>query len=288
MRFTPAISLLLLYLGLAGPAAAESSVWKVQNDSQVIYLGGTVHLLRASDFPLPQEYDIAYENSSELVFETDLESMNDLAVQARLMQQLSYGSDKSLKTVLNDEAYSALEMYTASMGLPLPMLEKFRPGMIISTLQVLEFQKIGFTPMGVDAHFNSMAINDGKPVGQLETIDAQIGFLASMGEGNESEFILLSLKDLADTANVMDEMIAAWRNGNNDGLSELFVNDMLEEAPEVYDSLLKQRNLNWMPQLEAMLLSEPTEFVLVGAAHLVGPDGLLALLEAKGYEVSQL
>jgi len=288
MRFTPAISLLLLYLGLAGPAAAESSVWKVQNDSQVIYLGGTVHLLRASDFPLPQEYDIAYENSSELVFETDLESMNDLAVQARLMQQLSYGSDKSLKTVLNDEAYSALEMYTASMGLPLPMLEKFRPGMIISTLQVLEFQKIGFTPMGVDAHFNSMAINDGKPVGQLETIDAQIGFLASMGEGNESEFILLSLKDLADTANVMDEMIASWRNGNNDGLSELFVNDMLEEAPEVYDSLLKQRNLNWMPQLEAMLLSEPTEFVLVGAAHLVGPDGLLALLEAKGYEVSQL
>jgi hypothetical protein len=288
MRFVSVISLLLIYLGVVSQAAAESSVWKVQNNTQVIYLGGTVHLLRVSDFPLPQEYDIAYENSSQLVFETDLNSMNDLSIQAKLLKQLSYGDGKSLKTVLSEEAYSALERYTASVGLPLPMLEKFKPGMIISTLQVLEFQKIGFTPMGVDAHFNSLAAKDGKTVGQLETVDAQIGFLATMGEGNESEFILLSLKDLADTANVMDDMIAAWRSGNNDGLSELFVNDMLTEAPAVYDSLLKQRNLDWMPQLETMLSNEPTEFVLVGAAHLVGPDGLLALLKAKGYEVSQL
>ncbi|MFT4862738.1 MAG: hypothetical protein ACI95C_001962 [Pseudohongiellaceae bacterium] len=288
MRFILVLSAFVVQFGMVSQAAAESSVWKVQNDSQVLYLGGTVHLLRASDFPLPEEYDIAYENSSELVFETDLESMNDLAVQARLMQQLSYGDDQSLKTVLNEEAYSALEMYTASVGLPLPMLEKFKPGMIISTLQVFEFQKIGFTPLGVDAHFSALAAKDGKAVGQLETIDAQIGFLANMGEGNESEFILLSLKDLADTANVMDDMIAAWRNGNNSELSELFVSDMREQAPEVYDSLLKQRNLNWLPMLEAMLGSESTEFVLVGAAHLVGPDGLLALLEAGGYQVSQL
>ncbi len=288
MQFYLALSLLLIHLGLASQASAESSVWKVQNDSQTVYLGGTVHLLRANDFPLPTEFDIAYQDSTELVFETDLESMSDLAVQARLMQQLSYGDGRSLKTVLSEEAYSALEMYTASIGLPLPMLEKFKPGMIISTLQVLEFQKIGFTPMGVDAHFNSLAANDAKAVGQLESIDDQIGFLATMGEGNESEFILLSLQDLAETANVMDDMIAAWRTGNNDLLSELFVKDMLEEAPEVYDSLLKQRNLNWLPQIEAMLLDADTEFVLVGAAHLVGPDGLLALLESKGYQVSQL
>lgn len=288
MRLYSAISLLLIHIGIAGQAAAESSVWRVQSDSSVLYLGGTVHLLRASDFPLPQEYDIAYEDSSKLVFETDLESMNDLSVQASLMRKLSYDDGQSLKTVLNEEAYSALETYTASVGLPLPMLEKFKPGMIISTLQVLEFQKIGFTPMGVDAHFNALAQKDRKAIGQLETIDAQIGFLATMGEGNESEFILLSLKDLADTANVMDDMIAAWRTGNNAGLSELFVKDMLVEAPKVYESLLKRRNLDWLPQIETMLADENREFVLVGAAHLVGPDGLLALLEAKGYTVNQL
>jgi uncharacterized protein YbaP (TraB family) len=247
-----------------------------------------VHLLRAADYPLPDEYGEAYAASASLVFETDLSSMSDLSVQAKLLQQLRYDDGESLKTVLNEEAYSVLEAYTGSIGLPLAMLEQFKPGMIVSTLQIMEFQRIGFTPQGVDAYFNTLAMSDGKPLGQLETIDAQIGFLASMGEGNESEFILLSLKDLEDTVEVMDDMIAAWRIGDNDALSELFVTDMLEQAPEIYDSLLKQRNLNWLPQLEDMLESPEIEFVLVGAAHLVGPDGLLAMLQAKGYQISQL
>jgi uncharacterized protein YbaP (TraB family) len=273
---------------LASIAGADSSVWQIQSEDHTIYIGGTVHLLRATDYPLPEEYAQAYAASSNIIFETDLNSMNDLAVQAKLMQRLSYGDDESLKTVLSDEAYSALEAYVRNISVPLVMLEKFKPGMVVSLLQVMEFQRIGFTPQGVDAYFNTLAIGDGKPLGQLETIDAQIGFLASMGEGNESEFILMSLKDLEDTVDVMDDMIEAWRTGDNDALSELFVADMLEQAPEIYDSLLKQRNLNWLPQLEGMLESPEIEFVLVGAAHLVGPDGLLAILQAKGFQVSRL
>lgn len=268
--------------------SADSSVWQIQVEDRTVYLGGTVHLLRTADFPLPEEYAEAYEASSNIVFETDLNSMNDLSVQAGLLRELSYGDGQSLKTVLNEEAYSALRSYTDTVGLPLAMLEKFRPGLLVSTLQVMEFQRIGFTPQGVDAYFNTLAIGDGKSLGQLETIDAQIGFLAAMGEGNESDFILLSLKDLKNTAEVMDDMIAAWRVGDNDALSELFVADMLEDSPEIYDSLLKQRNLNWLPQIKVMLASEEVEFVLVGAAHLVGPDGLLELLEAEGYKVSRL
>lgn len=279
----------LVYVAiLMSIASADSSVWQIQSEDHTLYLGGTVHLLRATDYPLPEEYAEAYAASTKLIFETDLSSMNDLSVQAKLLQKLSYGDGKSLKTVLTEEAYSVLEAYTSTIGVPLAMLEKFKPGMIVSTLQILEFQRIGFTPEGVDAYFNTLAMGDGKPIGQLETIDAQIGFLASMGEGNESEFILLSLKDLEDTVEVMDDMIAAWRIGDNDALSALFVEDMLEQAPEIYDSLLKQRNLNWLPQLEGMLESPEVEFVLVGAAHLVGPDGLLAILQAKGFEISRL
>jgi uncharacterized protein YbaP (TraB family) len=273
---------------LSSIVSADSSVWQVQSEDHTIYLGGTVHLLRETDFPLPEEYADAYAASSTIVFETDLNLMNDLSVQAKLMKTLSYGDEKSLKTVLNEEAYSALEAYASNIGLPFMMLEKFKPGMVVSLLQVLEFQRIGFTPQGVDAYFNTLAMIDDKSLGQLETIDDQIGFLASMGEGSESEFILMSLKDLESTDQIMDDMIAAWRTGDNDALSELFVADMLEQAPEIYDSLLKQRNSNWLPQLESMLESPEVEFVLVGAAHLVGPDGLLMLLQAKGFEVSQL
>ena len=168
------------------------------------------------------------------------------------------------------------------------MLEKFKPELLISTLQILVFQSMGFTPQGVDAFFHTRAVADGKAEGQLETVQEQIGFIAAMGEGNDSEFILLSLKDLTETGNVIDGMIGAWRSGDAQGLSELFVEDMKVEAPALYDTLLLERNLKWIPQIHRMLQDADTEFVLVGAAHIVGENGLLDLLSQEGYEINQL
>ncbi|MEQ8315680.1 MAG: TraB/GumN family protein [Gammaproteobacteria bacterium] len=281
---------ILLFLGLSFSAFSygDSSVWKVSSGDNTLYLGGTVHLLRPSDYPLPPEYEEAYGEADELYFETDIAAMSDLTVQAQMLQQLTYTDGRTLATVLNEEAYQALTDYTASVGLPLTMLESFKPGMIVSTLQVLEFQKMGFTPQGVDTYFNTRAMGEAKDIGALETLEEQIGFLAAMGEGNESEFILMSLTDLEETDEIMEEMISAWRSGDSDALEELFVDDMRERAPELYDSLLRQRNFRWMPQIEAMMDDSDTEFVLVGAAHLIGPDGLVDLLREAGYEVSQL
>jgi len=205
-----------------------------------------------------------------------------------LLQQLTYNDERTLKTVLNQEAYTALSDYAATIGLPMMLMEQFKPGMVVSTLQILEFQRIGFTPQGVDSYFNTRAVEDGKSLGQLETVQEQIGFLAAMGEGNESEFILMSLRDLAETGEIIDEMIQAWRVGDNSKLHEMFVADMRNEAPELYETLLRQRNLNWLPQIEQMLRDTDTEFVLIGAAHLVGTDGLLDLLRNRGYQVRQL
>ena len=284
----PYVVFVCLFLLSFSQAKADTSVWSVRSGDNVIYLGGTVHLLRPADYPLPGEFEEAYQASSELYFETDIASMSDLSVQAQMLQQLTYGDDKSLSSILSDEAYAALSIYTATAGLPIAMLNKFKPGLLISTLQILVFQSMGFTPQGVDAFFHTRAVGDGKAEGQLETVQEQIGFIAAMGEGNESEFILLSLKDLAETGDVMEGMIGAWRSGDAEGLSELFVEDMKVEAPALYDTLLLQRNLKWVPQIDSMLQDADTEFVLVGAAHLVGENGLLDLLSQKGYEINQL
>ncbi len=279
---------LLAGIGIVGNALADSSVWSVTSGNNTVYLGGTMHLLRPSDYPLPEEYEQAYQASSEIYFETDISAMNDLSVQAQMLQQLTYSDGRTLESVLNEEAYSALSDHVASIGMPMEMLQTFKPGLLVSTLQIFEFQRLGFTPQGVDTYFNTRAISDAKTRGQLETVQEQIGFLAAMGEGNESEFILLSLSDLDETEEVMEAMIQAWRSGDNAKLSEMFVIDMKAEAPELYDALLVQRNLNWLPLIDQMLTDEDTEFVLVGAAHLVGEDGLLNLLSARGYQIKQL
>ena len=283
-----ALMLTIALLQIAPGIWADAPVWRVTDGESTVYLGGTVHLLRPEDYPLPEEFDQAYEGSSELFLETDIPSMDDLSMQAQMMQQLTYSDGRTLKDVLDTEVYAALETYTAGVGMPLMMLEQFKPGMIVSTLQVLEFQRMGFTPQGVDAFLNTQALTDGKSLGALETLDEQIGFLAAMGEGNESEFIMMSLEDLDRTAKLMDQMIGAWRTGDSEALRTLFVDDMLERAPAVYDSLLRQRNLRWIPQIEAMFDDPEIEFVLVGAAHLVGADGIVELLRARGYVVSKL
>ena len=90
----------------------------------------------------------------------------------------------------------------------------------MSTLQILVFQSMGFTPQGVDAFFHTRALGDGKAEGQLETAQEQIGFISAMGEGNESEFILLSLKGLEETGDAMESMIGVWLSGDAAGLSE--------------------------------------------------------------------
>ena len=283
-------SLLLLVATLlpVAQASAQSSVWVATSGEEKVYLGGTVHLLRPTDYPLPAPFETAYAASDKLYFETDIAGLNDVAVQARMLQELTYSDERTLQTILSPEAYNSLAAYAGQVGLPLQMMEKLKPGLLVSMLQVIEFQKLGFTPQGVDAYFNGRAMGDGKPVGELEPIDAQIGFIANMGEGNESEFIMLSLEDMKEISVSMEQMVSAWRSGDNGQLAELFVDDMKEQHPPLYKSLLLDRNNNWMPIIEGMFKEEGTEFVLVGAAHLVGEDGLLSLLEKKGYEISRV
>jgi len=277
-----------LGLSLTNVVCADTSVWQVSSGDNTIYLGGTVHLLRPTDFPLPAEYEQAYEASSEIYFEVDMQAMNEPAVQMKMATQLTYSDGRSLKTLLNSEAYTALSEYAAGVGLPMMVVEQLKAGMVVTMFQLLEFQRIGFTPQGVDTYFNEKARADAKSLGNFETIDEQIAMLGRMGEGYESEFILLSLEDMEEIEELMDPMIAAWREGNKDALAELFVDKMKEEVPQLYDSMLRQRNLKWFHQIQQMLMDSDTEFVLVGAAHLVGEDGLLGLLISSGYQVKQL
>lgn len=283
------VLLLVLAAGwLPWPAFAQA-VWKVSDGDSYIYLGGTVHLLRPSDFPLPDAYQQAYDDSERIYLETDLAAMTDMAVQQRMLRQLTYGDGRTLRSVLDEDVYQELTQYVENIsGLPMVMMDSFRPGLLVSTLSVLEFQRMGFTPEGVDAHFYARAVEDGKPVGELETVDEQLAVLASMGEGYENEFIRYSLQDIDNIADSIENLVHVWRSGDERQLESDFVTPVQEQSRSLYDSLLADRNHTWMTRIEAMFNEPGTDYVLVGAAHMVGEDGLLSLLRERGYQVSQL
>ena len=267
---------------------AGSTVWQINSGVSTLYLAGTIHMLRTQDYPLPEQFDRVYKSSDSLIFETDIGQLKDPLTQSRIQRALVYSDGDSLKQHISDPLYQRLVQRWQEAGLP-PMLLRFiKPGGVVMTLTMAELNKIGVDTVGIDEHFHQLAIRDRKPVKGLESIDTQISYLAGMGQGNEEAFLEQTFTELEQSREFMNELIAAWRQGDRAELEKLVVKDMQEQFPALYQSLLVERNRSWLPQIETMLQDQSIELVLVGAGHLVGEDGLLQQLKDQGYGVEQV
>lgn len=281
---------ILIVLASSTSSLAGSSVWVVQTGSgSVTYLGGTCHLLRQSDHPLPMAYNQAYQNSDMLAFETDIGKLQSPQFQQTLLQQSVYTDGSTLDKVLSAPVYKELNTAYSKVGIPLAQLNNLKPFMAFFTLLGLEFQKIGVSSeAGVDQYYFNKARADGKPIDGLETVDAQLKFLTTMADGIEDRFITHGLKDLKRVNQLFEELISSWRGGDEDQLYQFFIKDMINDFPKLYKRLVDDRNMNWMPRITHYLKTPEKEFVLVGVAHLVGPQGIVELLKKQGYKVTKV
>ena len=267
---------------------AQTSVWKVQKDEETIYLGGTIHLLRQQDYPLPKEFDIAYTKSDIIYFETDLEALDQPSVQEAILSRMKLTNGKKFSELISKETYEDLRVHALKYGIDVKSFEPFKPAMVMLTLTIMELKNIGVDAQGVDKFYLNKALADNKMLGKLESVDTQIKYLVSIGMGNEDNLISQTLTDLKKLQKYYNRMLSSWRLGSTGSLNKLFVKDMKKRFPKVYKSLLVERNNNWMPIIEEMFENDKTEFVLVGVAHLVGSDGLLKQLKSKGYKIKKL
>jgi len=280
--------LLLSGLLLSGQSLAETSVWKISNNKTSLYLGGTIHMLSKSDFPLPDAFQRAFNNSDILVLETNIDETKTEAFQNKITRNMMYANGKTLKDVIDEQTFLKLQTFLNKRGIAVENVIQLKPSMVSIMLSVVEIKRIGMTEQGVDNYFFSMAKNKGMRIKFLETIDEQLSFLFAMGEGNENELISKTLRDLEQLEVTMRQIKLAWREGNEKKLANITIKEMLDEYPALYSDLLVKRNNNWLPNIEKMLQSEETEIILVGAMHLLGKKGLLQQLRNKGYNIEQL
>jgi uncharacterized protein YbaP (TraB family) len=266
---------------------AQSSVWKISKNQQELYLSGTIHLLRTQDLPLPAEFDMAYEASTVAVFETDISQLQTPDFQQKLMAKAVFPGDSTLMDVLNEETTELLEKHCTKVGLSIEMVKKMRPSILVLTLATMEYAKLGMDTPGVDVHYFDMAKKDEKQTDFLESVDEQIGVITGMGKGNEDAFVRRSLDDLQNVASELPTMIDSWKIGSDVEMSEELI-EMENDYPALYRQLIVARNDAWLPKIEAYMKTAPVEFVLVGNAHLHGKDGLLAVLQSRGYQIDQL
>ncbi|WP_019030216.1 TraB/GumN family protein [Colwellia piezophila] len=268
-------------------SVAESSVWKVSKGDDHIFIGGTVHILPPAEFPLPAEFDQAYKKSDSIVLETKIPDASDTAFQIKMMQQMAYGEGKTIGDFVSARTKQDLSKYITSLGADLMMFERFKPGFLMTLLVMLEAQKAGFSGEGVDIFYSKKATRDNKTIEYFETVEFQMNMIADMGEGNEEKFIQSNLEQMKDFKTMFTGLLSAWRSGDVQKLNKLAIEPMKDD-PKTLKALLTDRNHHWVKDIKQMFNDNDKEFVLVGVAHLVGDNSVLALLKANGYRVEKL
>jgi len=269
-------------------AASRNFIWKVSGKQGAMYLVGSIHMLTKDYYPLNPALDTAFKDSDVLVEEADLGEMLGADAQMSVLMRGRLPADQSLDKVVSAETFAQVKKHIAGHGLPMELVKQFKPWMLALMLETFEWQKAGFDPnLGLDKHFYDRAQTDGKTVQGLETADFQISLFDSMTPQQQDRLLADTLKGIDTEMTNISRLTDAWKSGDAPTVERIVLADLKEDAV-MYQRLLVDRNKAWMPKLEALFARQGRAFVVVGAAHLIGPDGLLAMLKSRGYSVEQL
>lgn len=279
-----------LLLSMACAAADERLVtmWLAEGETNRLYILGSVHLLRPGDHPLPAAIETAYNDAESLIMELDMDDLDAASLQASTRRMGVIQGGRTLRDLMGNELYEQALDAAMALDIPFDMLSKTEPWYAAITVEQLTLMRIGFNPMlGVEMHMASKAMKDGKPIQGLETIDEQLGFLDGLSIDAQNDLLLQTLADGKNIETFMNDMIEAWRNGDVDYLEQAMLEDMAQ-YPELYDAIVVNRNERWAKSIENLLDDDDDYLIVVGALHLIGEDGLPALLADRGIRIGQL
>lgn len=284
-------ALLVLVLAASAAPAADShpvTAWRLDGGSNRVYLLGSVHLLREEDHPLPEVIDEIYAEAEVLVMELDYDDVDPAAAQALIREKGTPEGERTLPELMGPQAWTRARALAAEVHIPLDGLARVEPWLAAITVEQLMLARIGFDPaFGIEHHLAQRAREDGKEVTGLETLDEQLGFLDGMSLEAQRALLLQSLEESTRIEELMEGLVCAWRYGDLEHLESRLLAS-IRDYPELYEALVTERNRRWARRIAGLADDRQDYLVVVGALHLVGEDGLPALLEAAGYELTRL
>lgn len=275
-----------LVLGAAFPAQAASFLWRVERGGQTAYLVGSMHFADQGMYPLAPAFDQAFENSDVLAVEADV-SVNPQALARLLLDLASYPPGMSLSQELSDEAKAAFQRE----GLDWTRYDRFRPWYALMAMQSQRLVQLGFRPeLGIDVHFLELAHARGMPVRELEGVEWQCRMFAELEDLNKDAYLRFSLLEMNSMEKFAPRMAEVWRQGDAPGMTQMLFGSPLFNAvfKPLNEKLYFQRNTAMAEKISGYLDSGEVHFVIVGAGHLVGSQGLLELLRKQGCALQQL
>ena len=273
-------------------------LWKVSDADNSVYLLGSFHLLKPGDYPLSKDIDVALSDAESLVFEIAPDEFSSPALAMQMTQAALRTDGTRLDSDLSPALAMKLKAWVAAnapslekTGFAPQMLQMFEPWFVGLTISVVEMTDSGLDPkLGLDQHFAAQAKARGKPTSGLETGAQQIAFLDGMDHDEQLQFLDEALTESSEGRQQLEKLHAAWRAGDAETLWTSMAAEMRQQYPRLYRHINIERNDAWLPKLEQWLKIPGTDdtLVVVGALHLLGRDGVVEKLRARGYTVDRI
>lgn len=285
---TACLLILATHAAAAGDSDHALTLWHAEGATNSIYLLGSIHLLREEDHPLHSAIDAAYDDADIIVMELDMDDLDPAYTQAAFNRAGVLTDGTTLRDLMGEESYAQAEKAAAAVDVPLDLLAQSEPWLAAITVELMALYRIGFNPLlGVEMTIMRRATSDGKPIEGLETVDEQLAFLDGLPLEAQREMLLQTLNESAGLSQSIDGMIEAWHRGDIEALERDLLS-AIREQPELHAALLVNRNRRWTETIAGWLDDDRDYLVVVGALHLVGDEGVPALLAGRGIGIHQL
>jgi len=265
-------------------------LWKIEgNDlSTPSYLYGTIHMIDAKDYFLPEGTLAAIDASEKMVFEIDMNEMNDMSKIMGIMSQAFMADNLSLEDLISEEDYKLVDEHFQEVGLPLAMLKRLKP-MFLTVFASSDMDPNGLQMGSLKSYemeFAEMANDANMETGGLETIEFQMGVFDEIPYEAQAEMLVEAIKNADAGTDEFDVMTELYLTQNINGMVTM-IGDEDKELAKYEDILLHKRNRAWIPQMATMMKEGPV-FFAVGAGHLGGPIGVITLLKNEGYKLTPI
>lgn len=271
------------------PERLENALlWRIEgNDvSGNSYLFGTIHLIKAEDYFLPEGTEMAIDATSRMVFEIDLNEMMDLGAQLALITKAFMPDGQRLSDLLNEEDYGLVEERFREIGLPMFLLDRIKP-MFLSVFVTADFSPDGLSTGSAKSYemeLYEIAKTTDIPIGGLETMEYQMSVFDSIPYEDQAEMLVEMIRYQDDGEEQFRQMVKMYKEQNIEALYTA-IGGSEGELGEHEDVLLVNRNRNWIRAMSEMMRDESV-FFAVGAGHLGGEQGVIRLLRNAGYTVT--
>jgi uncharacterized protein YbaP (TraB family) len=292
LRLALVVPALLAPAALALDPDARLPLWEIKSESATVYVFGTVHVGRGDFYPLPPVVENAYRASRVVVLEIDSTDVQALTAAVAVgMYQPPDTLDKHLPAPLLQRLRTALE----GIGLPYEQAQRMKPFMAMLMLTSVAYSRLGYdASMGIDIHLADRAAKDGKRIVQLESAASQFAMMDSLSAGLQEELLAITLDEIesGQVSSLVKEMLSAWMKSDLGTLQRVLSEEERKLSPararEFHEKFLASRNMAMARKIDSMLKERTPAFIAVGAAHVLGEDGLIELLRKNGYHARQL